>query len=173
MVIRQEHGRQGTAVSKDYQKKTARTSTTATGRAATTVAGTGQPVPVLPDVVSVAMSEIAADVREGLLAIAVGAGLQVMAAMMGADVDGLCGPRGKHDPGRTATRHGTEAGSVTLGGRRLPMRRPRVRASDGSGELPIGSYEAFTSTEMLGRKAMESMLAGLSCRRYAGGPGPV
>jgi hypothetical protein len=46
-------------VSKDYQKKTARTSTTATGRAATTVAGTGQPVPVLPDVVSVAMSEIA------------------------------------------------------------------------------------------------------------------
>src|SRR5512142_890021 len=119
------------------------------------------------------MGEIAVDVREGLLAIAVGAGLQVMAAMMTADVDALCGPRGRHDPDRTATRHGAEAGSVTLGGRRLPVRRPRVRATDGSGELPIASYEAFTSTETLGRKAMEQMLAGLSSRRYHVGLEPV
>src|SRR4051794_25617241 len=119
------------------------------------------------------MSEIAADVREGLLAIAVGAGLQVMAAMMAADVDALCGPRGRHDPDRAATRHGTEAGSVTLGGRRLPMRRPRVRTTDGSGELAIASYEAFSGPEVLGRKAMEQMLAGLSTRRYQVGLEPV
>jgi transposase-like protein len=149
-------------VSKDYQKKTAGTSTAAE-----------VPVPVVPDVVSVAMNEITADVREGLLAIAVGAGLQVMAAMMAADVDGLCGPRGRHDPDRTASRHGTEDGSVTLGGRRLPVRRPRVRATDGSGELPIASYQAFSSTQMLGRKAMEAMLAGLSSRRYHVGLEPV
>ena len=64
----------------------------------------------VPEQVSVAMNEIAADVREGLLAIAVGAGLQVMVAMMSADVDGLCGPRGRHDPDRTASRHGSGAG---------------------------------------------------------------
>jgi putative transposase len=98
-------------VSKDYQKKTGRTSRTS-GRER---AGT-QDVPVAPDGVAVAMSEIAADVREGLLAIAVGAGLQVMTAMMAADVTALCGPRGRHDPDRTATRHGSEDGSVTLGG---------------------------------------------------------
>jgi putative transposase len=147
-------------VSKDYQKKTARTSTPTD-------------VAVVPDVVSVAMSEIAADVREGLLAIAVGAGLQVMAAMMAADVVAVCGPKGRHDPDRTAVRHGSEDGSLTLGGRRLPVRRPRVRASDGSGELPVPSYEAFSSTEMLGRKAMEQMLAGLSSRRYRVGLEPV
>jgi putative transposase len=127
-------------------------------------------------VVTVVMSEIAADVREGLLAIAVGAGLQVMAAMMTCDVDALCGPRGRHDPDRTATRHGSEAGSVTLGGRRLPVRRPRVRTADGTGtsrELPIASYEAFTGPEVLGRKAMEQMLAGLSSRRYGVGLEPV
>jgi hypothetical protein len=119
-------------------------------------------MPVVPDVVSVAMDQIAADVREGLLAIAVGAGLQVMAAMMAADADGVCGPRGKHDPDRSATRHGSEDGSVTLGGRRLAVRRPRVRAVDGTGtskELPIASYEAFSGTKVLGRKAMEAMLA--------------
>jgi putative transposase len=82
--------------------------------------------------------------------------------------------RGRHDPDRTAVRHGSEAGSVPLGGRRLPVRRPRVRAVDGSGELPIRSYEAFTNTEvLLGRKAMEQMLAGLSSRRYQVGLEPV
>jgi len=127
----------------------------------------------VPDVVSVAVSEIAADVREGLLAMAVGAGLQVMAAMMAADVDALCGPRGRHNPDRTATRHGSEDGSVALGGRRVPVRRPRARPTDGSGELPIASCEAFTSTELLGCRAMEQMLAGRSSRRYLVGLEPV
>src|SRR3954451_16909761 len=122
------------------------------------------------------MSEIAADVREGLLAIAVGAGLQVMAAMMTCDGEALWGPRGSHDRSRTATGHGSEAGSVPLGGRRLPVRRPRVRTADGTGtsrELPIASYEAFTGPEVLGRKAMEQMRAGLSSRRYGVGLEPV
>jgi len=156
-------------VSKDYQKRNAQTSTPSVQSAGSRM----RPVPVAPDVVSVAMNEIAADVGEGLLAVAVGAGLQVMAAMMAADVDALCGPRGRHDPDRTATRHGSEAGSVTLGGRRLAVRRPRVRTGDGSGELPIASYETFSSTQTLGRKAMEQMLAGLSTRRYQVGLEPV
>ena len=70
-------------------------------------------------------------------------------------------------------RHGTEAGSVTLGGRRVPVRRPRVRAVDGSGELAVPSYELFSDTEILGRMAMERMLAGLSTRRYPVGLEPV
>jgi putative transposase len=120
----------------------------------------------VPEQVTVAMNEIAADMGEGLLALAVGAGLQVMAQLMEADVTAACGPRGKHDPDRTATRHGTERGSVTLGGRRVPVRRPRVRASGGTGELPVPAYEVFTGTELLGRMAMERMLVGVSTRRY-------
>jgi putative transposase len=127
----------------------------------------------LPEQVTVAMSEIAENMQEGLLALAVGAGLQVMAALMEADVTGLAGPKGRHDEARTAVRHGRERGSVTLGGRRVPVTRPRVRAADGSGELPIASYELFTSTEILGKMAMEKMLAGLSTRRYPGGLEPV
>lgn len=55
----------------------------------------------------------------------------------------------------------------------MGVRRPRVRASDGSAELPVASYEAFNGTELLGRKALEQMLAGLSTRRYRTGLGPV
>jgi transposase-like protein len=127
----------------------------------------------VPEQVSVAIDEIAADMREGLLALAVGAGLQVMQQLMETDVTAACGPRGKHNPDRAATRHGTEAGSVTLGGRRVPVRRPRVRAADGSGELPVPAYELFNSTELLGKMAMEKMLAGLSTRRYPVGLEPV
>ena len=129
--------------------------------------------PMLPEAVSIAMAELAGDVQEGLLAMAVGTGLQVMAALMNADVEASCGPKGKHDPGRSAVRHGTEAGSVTLGGRRVPVRRPRMRAADGRGELPVPAYELFSRTEVLGRMAMQRMLAGLSTRRYPAGLEPV
>jgi putative transposase len=153
-------------VSKDYQKKAARTSRRAGSQPSASE-------PSVPDVVSVAMSQIAADVREGLLAIAVGAGMQVLTAMMAADIEALCGPRGRHDPDRAAVRHGSEDGSVGLGGRRVPVRRPRVRSRDGSAELPVASYELFNGSEVLGRKALEQMLGGLSSRRYAAGLEPV
>src|SRR5688500_251360 len=128
---------------------------------------------MVPEQVTIAMAEIAEDMRGGLLALAVGTGLQVMGTLMDADVTAVCGPRGKHDPDRAATRHGAERGSVTLGGRRVPVTRPRVRAADGSGELPVPAYELFNSTEVLGKMAMERMLGGLSTRRYPVGLEPV
>lgn len=127
----------------------------------------------VPETVNVALAELAQDMREGLLALAVGAGLQVMASIMEAEVTAIAGPKGCHDPDRTATRHGHGAGSVTLGGRRVPVDRPRVRAVDGSGELPVAAYELFSGTEVLGRMAMDRMLAGLSTRRYPVGLEPV
>ena len=127
----------------------------------------------VPERVNLAMADIVEDIRVGLLALAVGAGLQVMSALMDADVAALAGPRGRHNGERVAVRHGTEAGSVTLGGRRVGVQRPRVRAADGSGELAVPAYEVFSSTELLGKMAMERMLAGLSTRRYGLGLEPV
>jgi putative transposase len=62
---------------------------------------------------------------------------------------------------------------VTLGGRRVPVTRPRVRAADGPGELHLPAYDLFSSTEVLGQLAMEKMLAGLSSRRYRHGLEPA
>src|SRR3954464_11294886 len=110
------HHRRGTAVTKKYQKNNIDTPTDGDGV-------------VVPERVSVAMAEIAGSMREGLLALAVGTGLQVMQALMEAGVTTLAGPKGRHDPGRTAVRHGHERGSVTLGGRRGPGSRPRAAAA--------------------------------------------
>jgi hypothetical protein len=120
----------------------------------------------VPEQVTVALAEIAGSAKEGLLALAVGAGLQVMGTLMEESVTALAGPKGKHNPERTAVRHGHEQGSVTLGGRRVAVPRPRVRAADGSGELPVAAYQLFSGTELLGRLALERMLGGLSTRRY-------
>jgi putative transposase len=128
---------------------------------------------VMPDAVSVAMSELTGAVKEGLLALAVGAGLQVMHVLMNESVTGLCGPKGRHDADRAAVRHGHEDGSVTLGGRKVAVRRPRVRSADRSAEVAVPAYEMFSSTELLGELALERMMAKLSTRRYDAGLEPV
>jgi transposase-like protein len=62
---------------------------------------------------------------------------------------------------------------VTLGGRRVRVQRPRVRTADGTGELPVPSYQAFAATDLLDGMAVERMLAKLSTRRYQVGLEPV
>jgi putative transposase len=127
----------------------------------------------LPDAVTVTLAELAGSLREGLLAMAVGAGLQVMDAVIDESVTALAGPKFRHDSERSAVRHGTEAGSVVLGGRRIPVRRPRVRTADSSAEVAVPAYELFSSTDLLGEMALERMMAKLSTRRYAAGLEPV
>ena len=127
----------------------------------------------LPEQVTVAVAELASAAREGLLALAVGTGLQVLQAMLAEDVARLVGPKGRHIPERTAVRHGSEPGQVTLGGRRVRVRRPRVRTADGTRELPVSSYQAFAATDLLDQLAVERMLAKLSTRRYRVGLEPV
>jgi transposase-like protein len=127
----------------------------------------------MPDTVSVAMGELTGAVREGLLALAVGAGLQVMQVLMEENVTGLCGPKGRHLPDRTAVRHGSEDGAVQLGGRKVRVRRPRVRTADRTVEVPVPAYETFASGDLLGELAVAKMMAKLSTRRYAQGLEPV
>ena len=127
----------------------------------------------LPEQVTVAVAELASAAREGLLALAVGTGLQVLEVMLEEDVARLVGPKGRHNPDRTAVRHGNEPGQVTLGGRRVRVRRPRVRTADGTRELPMPTYQAFATTELLDQLALERMLAKLSTRRYRLGLEPV
>jgi putative transposase len=129
----------------------------------------------LPDLsaeIQVAMTDIAGAAREGLLAMSVAAGMAVMAAMFEAEIAAACGPKGRHDSNRAAVRHGGGRGSVTLGGRRVPVTRPRARTVDGH-EVPLASYLHFAAEDMLTRVVMERMLAGVATRRHAATGEPV
>jgi putative transposase len=80
----------------------------------------------LPRRVQDALGELAGAAKEGLLALSVGVGLGVLHELMEAEVDAVVGPKGRHIFDRTAVRHGHENGEVTLGGRRVPVSRPRA-----------------------------------------------
>jgi putative transposase len=103
----------------------------------------------------------------------VGTGLGVLHSLLDTDVERLAGPKGRHNPDRGAVRHGTQAGKVTLGGRRVRVDRPRVRTADGAAELPLPTWQAFAATELLDQLTLERMLAKLSTRRYHAGLEPV
>jgi putative transposase len=120
----------------------------------------------LPPRVQEALGELVGAAKEGLLALSVGVGLGVLEELMAEEVEEICGPKGRHDPDRVAYRHGNDDGEVTLGGRRVPVERPRMRTKDGESELPVRTYEHFTSRDQLSRVVLERMLAGVSTRRY-------
>jgi putative transposase len=129
-------------------------------------------LPALPEEIALAMADIAGAAREGLLAMSVAAGMAVMAAMFEAEIAEVCGPKGKHVANRAAVRHGQGRGSVTLGGRRVAVDRPRARTLDGH-EVPLASYAHFAAEDMLTQVVMERMLAGVATRRHARVAEPV
>jgi len=120
----------------------------------------------LPPRVQEALGELVSSAKEGLLALSVGVGLGVLTELLEEEVDEVVGPKGKHNPERSALRHGHESGEVTLGGRRVQAARPRVRSVDGEKEVPLATYQHFADRDPLSRVVLEQMLAGVSTRRF-------
>jgi putative transposase len=127
----------------------------------------------LPAQIQEVLGELVGAARDGLLALSVGVGPGVVHELMELEVAEVVGPKGKHDSDRIAKRHGHEDGSMTLGGRRVPVRRPRMWTADECRELPVATYEYFADRDPLTRAVMDRMLAGVSTRRFArvGEPG--
>ena len=128
---------------------------------------------VLPERVQEALGQLVGAAREGLLALSVEVGLGVLRELLEEEVDGVVGPKGKWNPDRTAVRHGHGDGEVTLGGRRVQVKRPRVRTVDGESELALVSYEYFAGRDPFEGVVLERMLAGVSTRRYGRAQEPV
>jgi len=133
----------------------------------------GQEELVLPPRVQEALGQLVGAAKEGLLALSVGVGLGVLAELLEEEVVEVVGAKGKHDPERTAVRHGHEAGEVTLGARRVAVERPRVRSADRRAEIRLQTYEYFADRDPLTRSVLERMLAGVSTRRYRRTQEPV
>src|SRR3954466_7206063 len=140
---------------------------------AATVAAGEERIEGLPEPVLEALGELAGVAKEGLLALSVGVGLGVLHELMEAEVEEVVGPKGRHDPDRSAVRHGHDAGEVTLGGRRVPVSRPRARSADGSEEVELATYAHFAACDRLTAVVWERMLIGVSTRRYARTGEPV
>jgi len=131
---------------------------------------------MLPEQLAVTLSGIAETCREGLMAVAVEAGLATAMAIMNQEADALCGVWNARDPERTHVRGGTTPTSVVMGGQRLPIRRPRVHSVDDggqAGEVALASYGVFAQGDLLERTVIERMLSGVATRSFARAADPI
>ena len=103
--------------------------------------------------------------RQHLLAWVHAQGLAALDEVFRAEAVALAGPKGRHHPQRTHHHWGTAATELTFGGRRLQVRRPRVRPTAG-GEATLPSVAAFRDRDPLTARMMQQLLAGVSTRQY-------
>jgi len=102
-------------------------------------------------------------VRVELRDFVIGAGMEALALMLEQEREGLCGPaygRGRSGPRRA----GSAAGELVLGGRRVRVRKPRVRDEGGEVTLPV--WAEFAAEDPLEERALEQMVLGVSTRKY-------
>lgn len=109
--------------------------------------------------------DLLVDTRAELLELAVASGLKVLTTMLEEDRTVICGPRYQHQADRLASRTGTVPSEVVLGGRKVAIRRPRVRAN--GAEVPLPTFQVMASEDPLNRRVVEQMLLGVATRRYA------
>ena len=93
------------------------------------------------------------------------AGISTLANMMEEDAAQLCGPRYGRSDGKEGHRWGKTKGKVGFHGGKIEVERPRVRNRDG-GEVPLPSWEAALSEDLLGKWAMNLMLINVSTRKF-------
>jgi transposase-like protein len=106
-----------------------------------------------------------ATVKGALYELVMNSGLNVLMALLEQERERLCGPRYQHDPERRASRAGYAPGELVLGGRRVTVKRPRARSSEGR-EVALPSWEKFASDDPLNARAVEQMVLGVATRKY-------
>ena len=105
-------------------------------------------------------------VKTAFFELCVHAGQQVLHAMMEQDRTEVCGPRWARMSDRRGLRGGSARSEVTLGGRRVAVKRLRVSSDEG--EIPLPSFNWAAERDPLNDHTMAAILGGLSTRAYAG-----
>lgn len=93
-------------------------------------------------------------------------GLLHVKELLDQEVTALAGERYARKAASTGgRRHGSNPGTVGLGGQRVPIRVPRVRNVSGS-EIPLRSYDALSGDREVDDVLLKRVLYGISCRNY-------
>ena len=104
--------------------------------------------------------------QDSLGRLALKLGMLVASSLLEDEVTRLCGPRSERQPHRTHTRYGHQRGTATLAGQKIPIARPRVRRTDGGGEVPLETYVRLQAPEAMPEAVLRRMVRGVSTRDY-------
>ena len=105
-------------------------------------------------------------IRQTLLDTVITSGTIQAIEMLRSQQEALCGPRYKQVADRKAHRHGSTAGSLVMGGRRVTLPRPRVRSVAGR-EVELPAWTQWSREDPLEQRALQQMILGVSTRGYS------
>ena len=93
-------------------------------------------------------------------------GLMQVEELLDEEVKALAGERyARKEASLRGRRHGSNPGTLALGGQRVPVRVPRVRSVAG-GEIPLRSYDELSPGGAVNELLLRRVLYGISCRNY-------
>ena len=108
-------------------------------------------------------SVLEAVVRDELRNFVIQEGMAALTRVLEEERTALCGaPYERGSP--RAHRSGSAQGQLVMGGRKVRVKRPRVR--DQEGEIALESYQQFSESDPLSERALEQMVIGVSTRKY-------
>lgn len=111
------------------------------------------------------MLAVISGIGDDFQALCIDAGRQVLGAMMEHERTALCGPKWKPSDEREAERAGSTRSLIVLGGRKIEMKRPRLRSLAGQ-ERELPSYRWAADEDPLDRRTMEAIASGVATRKY-------
>ena len=103
--------------------------------------------------------------KEGLLEWVHEFGLKALDELMHDDAARIVGEKGKHRKDRTHHYWGRTRSELTFGGRRISVKKPRVRSKDGK-EASLPALEEFRDRDPLSERVLNQLLLGVSTRGY-------
>lgn len=92
-------------------------------------------------------------------------GLEALKEVFEADATAIAGPKGKHSQERINHRRGTTDTELPFGGRRIGLKRPRVRSKLGQ-EVTLPSVARFQAEDPLPERVLNQIVLGVSTRGY-------
>ena len=109
------------------------------------------------------MEDLVSEVAGEIEAFSARIGLHIMQAVMEHEVSEKVGVWGQ----QKAYRHGAQGGYVVYGGRKVKIKRPRVRGKDGA-EVNLNTYRAFQGEGKMQAAVARQLTRRCSARDYAG-----
>ena len=92
-------------------------------------------------------------------------GLEALKEVFEADATAIAGPKGQHSQERINHRWGTTDTELPFGGRRIGLKRPRVRSKLGQ-EVTLPSVARFQAEDPLPERVLNQIVLGVSTRGY-------
>ena len=94
------------------------------------------------------------------------AGITALRELVEDEIRNLCGDRYRNVADRALTRWGTTESPIVLGGKRILIERGRVRDVRKRSEVRLKTLDACNSQDLLVERQLESMLIGVSSRKF-------